>query len=62
MEKRRDYDGKSERRAQQIQDVVGVLGQMSAKPVIERTDIAQQDFDTQTGFDAQGQYHYPNER
>lgn len=62
MEKVRDYDGRSERRAKQIQDVVGVLGQMTARPVIERTEIAQQNFDNQTGFDASGDYHFNQER
>lgn len=56
MERVRDYDGRSQRRAEQIQEVVGHLGQMTAKPVfsveqvpdvagrdvvIERPDAAQ---------------------
>ena len=61
MEKIRDYDGKSERRAREIQSVVGALGQMSAKPVLERTDVAQQHFEHQSGFDVNGEYHYPAE-
>lgn len=57
MEKVRDYDGRSERRAREIQNVIGALGQMSAHPVIERTDVAQQAFDSATGFDRNGEYH-----
>jgi len=57
MEKIRDYDGRSERRAREIQGVVSALGQMSALPVIERTDLAQQEFAATTGFDINGEYH-----
>lgn len=46
MEKIRDYDGRSERRAREIRGVVGSLGQISAHPVIERTDVAQQAFES----------------
>lgn len=60
VEKIRDYDGRSERRAREIQGIVGSLGQVSARPVIERTEIAQQHFEHQSGFDASGEYHYPS--
>jgi hypothetical protein len=58
MEKIRDYDGRSVRRAQQIQSVVGALGQITARPVMPEvlpTEVGQ---DPPTiGWDRNGEYH-----
>jgi hypothetical protein len=76
MERIRDYDGRSARRAAEIQSVVGALGQMSALPVIERTEAAQlnRTYSTEIvpavdgsdvlagGFDSEGNYHDPQLR
>jgi hypothetical protein len=62
MEKIRDYDGRSARRAVEIQSVVQALGQMSARPVlpvIERPDSAQLGYTMQTGWDSEGRYITP---
>lgn len=62
MEKIRDYNGRDQYRAEQIQDIVGFLGQVTTNRVlpqkthIERTDLAQQ------GFDSLGDYHDPGLR
>lgn len=72
MEHIRDR-GNSERRAKEIQDVVGLLGQISARPVvpdllgrdynphtiIERTDSAQLGYTMHDGWDAEGRYITP---
>lgn len=67
MENIRDR-GNPEYRARQIQDVVGFLGQVSTNRVmpqkihLERTDLAQTEFDAQRGFDSLGDYHDPSLR
>lgn len=61
MERIRDFDGRSERRARQIQDVVGALGQMTAYPVIERTEVAQLGYTMTEGWDSEGRYIQPHE-
>lgn len=74
MEHIRDR-GNSERRAEQIQNVVGLLGQVSARPVvpdllgrdytphpiIERTDAAQLGYTVHPGYDSEGRYITPEE-
>ena len=63
MENIRDR-GNSEYRAQQIQDVVGFLGQVTTNRVmpqkihLERTGLAQADFEAH-GWDSLGDYHDP---
>lgn len=67
MENIRDR-GNPEYRAQQIQDVVGFLGQVSTNRVmpqkmhLERTGLAQDEFDAHAGFDSEGMYHDPKLR
>lgn len=64
MEHIRDR-GNSERRAEQIQGVVAFLGQVTGERVLpqkvhlERTDLAQGDFDAHAGYDSLGDYHDP---
>jgi len=64
MENIRDR-GNSEYVARQIQDVVGFLGQVSTNRVmpqkvhIERTGLAQTEFDAHGGYDSLGDYHDP---
>ena len=64
MENIRDR-GNSEYRAQQIQDVVGFLGQVTTNRVmpqkihLERTGLAQDEFDAHGGYDSLGDYHDP---
>lgn len=72
MEHIRDR-GNSERRAKQIQDVVGLLGQVSARPVVpdllgrdynpqptvERTGVRQLGYTMHDGWDSEGNYITP---
>ncbi len=72
MENIRDR-GNSLRRAEEIQHVVGLLGQVSARPVcpdllgrdynprptVERTDAAQLGYTMYDGFDSEGRYITP---
>lgn len=60
MEKYRDR-GNSEKRAQEIQEIVGHLGQMSALPVIERPDASQLHKTLLAGFDSEGRYLTPED-
>lgn len=65
MENIRDR-GNSERTAEQIQGIVAFLGQVSGERVLpqkthlERTDLAQAEFDQ--GWDAMGDFHNPRWR
>lgn len=67
MEHIRDR-GNSERRAEQIQGVVAFLGQvtgdrvMPQKVYLERTGLAQDEFDAHSGWDDNGSYHDPTLR
>lgn len=67
MENIRDR-GNSERRAEQIQGVVAFLGQVTGERVLpqkvylERTGLAQDEFDTYRGYDSEGMYHDPSLR
>lgn len=60
--------GNSERRAEQIQGVVAFLGQvtgdrvMPQKVYLERTGLAQDEFDAHGGWDDNGTYHDPTLR
>lgn len=58
MEQIRDR-GNSERRAKEIQQVVGLLGQISALPVVERTDASQLGYTMHEGWNAEGNYITP---
>lgn len=72
MEHIRDR-GNSERRAKEIQNVVGLLGQISARPVVpdllgrdytprpvtERTDSAQLGYSIHDGWNSEGNYITP---
>lgn len=65
MEHIRDFDGRSEYRARQIQGVVAYLGQVTGQRVmpqkvyLERTDLAQSEFEAHAGYDSEGMYHDP---
>jgi len=67
MEHIRDR-GNSVYRAQQIQGVVDFLGQVTTQRVmpqkihLERTGLAQDDFDAHAGYDSLGDYHDPTLR
>lgn len=58
MEKYRDR-GNSEKRAQEIQEIVGHLGQMSALPVIERPAASQLGYTMHEGWNSEGNYITP---
>lgn len=64
MEHIRDR-GNSERRAEQIQGVVAFLGQVTGERVLpqkvhlERTGLAQDEFDAHAGYDSSGDFHDP---
>lgn len=58
MENIRDR-GNSERRAQQVQDVVGLLGQVSALPVIEKPEASQLGYTMHEGWNSEGNYITP---
>lgn len=59
MERIRDYDGRNIRRAEQIRNVVDLLGQVSALPVVERTEVSQLGYTITPGFDSEGRYITP---
>lgn len=60
MENIRDR-GNSLRRAEEIQHVVALLGQVSALPVIERPEISQLGYTITEGWDSEGRYIHPSE-
>lgn len=59
MERIVDFDGKPRRTAESIQNVVSLLGQMSALPVVERTETSQLGYTMAPGFDSEGRYITP---
>lgn len=60
MEKYRDR-GNPEKRAQEIQEIVGHLGQVSALPVIERPSASQLGYTMHDGWNSEGNYITPEE-
>ena len=67
MEHIRDR-GNSDRQAEQVQNIVAFLGQVTSHRVmpqkvhLERTGLAQDEFDYHAGFDSIGDYHDPKLR